>query len=229
MKNKNTIKFMFVMLMGLFTVTIASGCSCTSSMCTETDEKNIKKQIEKNNIEEWRTNATISNSMIVESEQYKAYAANKVDEIYLQEDLYLNSTCKQAGTCNEQELATIKTQIKNKYNNEWLNELEELSPGDEGYIETRSNDFKNYVNEQVNKLYEKHPKACLVTKEENDPTTGAMLEKKTWGDAWKTGLLEGLIVYPIAWLLSSLTNAFGGGGISQLFAILSIYTFITFA
>ena len=49
MKNKNTIKFMFVMLMGLFTVTIASGCSCTSSMCTETDEKNIKKQIEKNN------------------------------------------------------------------------------------------------------------------------------------------------------------------------------------
>jgi YidC/Oxa1 family membrane protein insertase len=72
----------------------------------------------------------------------------------------------------------------------------------------------------VDKLYEKHPKACLVTTEESDPSTGAILEKKTWGDAWKTGLLEGLIVYPIAWLLSSLTNAFGGGGVSQLFAIL---------
>lgn len=220
MKNKNMFKLMFLFVIGLFTVTVASGCSCTSSMCTKEDEANIKKQIEKNNINEWRNNAAVSNTMVVETNEYKAYAANKVNEIYLTDSIYTSSTCGQAGTCSDEELSAIKAQIKAKYNNEWLNALEELSPGQEGYIETRTQDFKNYVNDQVNNLYEKHPKACLVTQDDIDPSTGAELEKKTWGDAWKTGLLEGLIVYPIAWLLSSLTNAFGGGGLSQLSAIL---------
>lgn len=220
MKKKNILKLMFVFVVGLFTVTIASGCSCTKSMCSDVDEKNIKKQIEKNNINEWRNNATISNSMVVETNEYKAYAENKVNEIYLTDSIYTSSECGQNGTCNEQQLADIKAQIKSKYNNEWLNALEELSPDEEGYIETRTNDFKNYVNDQVNAIYEKHPKACLVTKDDVDPSTGANLEKKTWGYAWSKGLLNGLIVYPIAWLLSSLTNAFGGGGVSQLFAIL---------
>lgn len=219
MKNKRTFKLMFLLTIGLFTMTIASGCSCTSSMCSDVDEQNIKKQIEKNNIEEWRNNAVVSNSIAVESDQYKTYAANKVNEIYLTDSIYLESTCGQAGNCSETELSQIKSQIKAKYNNEWLNALEELSPGEDGYIETRTRDFENYVNEQVNALYERHPKACLVTQDDVDPSTGAKLEKKTWGDAWKTGLLEGLIVYPISWLLSVLTSAFGGGGLAQLFAI----------
>ena len=219
MKNKKTFKLMFLLSVGLFTMTVASGCSCTSSMCSDADEANIKKQIEKNNIEEWRSNAKVSNSMVVESDQYKAYAANKVDEIYLTDSIYLESTCGQAGTCTDTELSQIKSQIKAKYNDEWLNALEELSPGEDGYIETRTNDFKNYVNEQVDSLYSSHPKACLVTEDDVDPITGARLEKKTWGDAWKTGLLEGLIVYPISWLLSVLTSSFGGGGAAQLFAI----------
>lgn len=214
MKNKNTIKLMTVLFMCLFTVFVASGCSCscTSSMCSETDLQNIKSKIEKQNIEEWRTSYALSGQK-VEHEDYIAYANAKIEQLYLETD------CGKSGTCGAEEIASVKASIKNKHNNEWLNELENLSPEDSGYVKTRTDGFQSYVEEQVNTLYESHPKACLVTKDDIDPETGAELEAKSWGDAWKTGLLEGLIVYPIAWLLSSLTNVFGGNGGAQLLAI----------
>lgn len=219
MKN-NKLKLLFVLFIGLFTVTVASGCSCTSSMCTTEDEANIKTQIEKQNIEEWRNSAAVSNNMIVESNEYKVYAENKVNEIYLNESLYLDSECGKNNSCTPDQLVDIKKQIKSKYNNEWLNALEEIPEGSEGYIVTRTQDFQKFVDEQVESLYQSHPKACLVIADDTDPSTGAKIEAKSWKDAWKTGLLEGLIVYPIAWLLSSLTEAFGGSGVAQLLAIL---------
>ena len=48
------------------------------------------------------------------------------------------------------------------------------------------------------------------------------MQAKTWGDAWKTGLLEGLIVYPLSWLLSVFSNTFGGQGGAQLIAIILV-------
>ena len=215
MKSKKKVKLLSVLFISLFTVFVASGCSCscTSSMCSEEDEYNIRKKIEKDNIEEWRNKAALS-GMNIESEAYTVYANTKMEEEYLTTD------CGISGTCSDAEIAAAKSNIRKQNNNKWLNELEELSLENEGYIETRSEAFKEYVEENVNELYESHPKACLVIVDDVDPQTGAKLEAKTWGDAWQTGLLEGLIVYPLAWLLSSLTNAFGGGGASQLFAIL---------
>ena len=220
MKKKNKMKLFLVMLMGVFTTVVASGCSCTNSMCSSSDEANIKRSIEKKNIEEWRNTAAVSNTMKVESDEYIAYAKNKVDEIYLNDSLYTTAACVQASTCSSEDIANIKANIKAKYNNEWLNALEEIPQGEEGYIKTRTDAFQNFVNQKLNEEYANHPRACLVTRDDVDPSTGAALEKKTWGDAWKTGLLEGLIVYPLAWLMSVLVDAFGGGGISQFFAIL---------
>ena len=216
MKNKSTVKLMAVLFTCLFTVFVATGCSCscTSSMCSEADEQNIKKQIEQNNIEEWRNTFSLSGQKN-EHEDYIAYANAKVEE------LYVNTDCGKAGaSCTAEEIANVKSSIKRANNNKWLNELEKLSTTDEGYVKTRTDNFQQYVDEQVNKLYEAHPKACIVVKDDVDPQTGAKIEAKSWGDAWKTGLLEGLIVYPLAWLLSGLTVAFGGGGAAQLFAIL---------
>lgn len=147
MKNKKGFKLLAVLFISLFTVSISTGCSCTSSMCSEADEASIKSQIRENNIQEW-TNSAVLAGMTVGSQ-----------------------------------------------------------------------DFESFINDKVNEEYEKHPKACLVITDDVDPSTGASIEKKTWGDAWKTGLLEGLIVYPIAWLLSGLTNLFGGNGGAQLLAI----------
>ena len=53
----------------------------------------------------------------------------------------------------------------------------------------------------------------------------AVIEGKSWGYAWKKGFLEGLLVYPIAWCVDSLTNAFKGvnvSGLPQLLAILIV-------
>lgn len=43
---------------------------------------------------------------------------------------------------------------------------------------------------------------------------------KSWGYAWSKGFLEGLLVYPVAALVESLTKAFGAGGWGQIGAIL---------
>ena len=52
-----------------------------------------------------------------------------------------------------------------------------------------------------------------------------VIEGKSWGYAWKKGFLEGLLVYPIAWCIDSLTNTFRGinvSGLPQLLAILIV-------
>lgn len=147
MKNKKGFKLLAVLFISLFTVSVSSGCSCTSSMCSSADEANIKSQIRENNIQEW-TNTAVLAGIALDSQEFEAF-----------------------------------------------------------------------INDKVNEAYESHPKACLVITDDVDPATGAVIEKKTWGDAWKTGLLEGLIVYPIAWILSGLTNLFGGTGGAQLAAI----------
>ena len=51
---------------------------------------------------------------------------------------------------------------------------------------------------------------------------GVYLEGKTWGEAFDYGLIEGLLVYPISWLIFQLSNAFGLNGWGQIGAILIV-------
>ena len=55
------------------------------------------------------------------------------------------------------------------------------------------------------------------------------IESKSWGYAWHKGPLEGLLVYPIAWLTETFVKVFKNGGVAagvaQLLAIFAI-TFI---
>ena len=62
--------------------------------------------------------------------------------------------------------------------------------------------------------------------------TSVTMSKKTWGGAWKQGLFQGLLVFPIGWMTESFVNLFSGGdhanlanGVPQLLAILLV-TFI---
>lgn len=52
---------------------------------------------------------------------------------------------------------------------------------------------------------------------------------KTWGSAWKQGLFQGLLIYPIAWVTESFVHLFSGGtaanlanGVPQLLALLVV-------
>lgn len=60
------------------------------------------------------------------------------------------------------------------------------------------------------------------------PSTTTM-SKKTWGSAWKQGLFQGLLVYPIAWVTESFVSLFSGGnaqnlanGVPQILALLLV-------
>ena len=58
------------------------------------------------------------------------------------------------------------------------------------------------------------------------------MSKKTWGGAWKQGLFQGLLVFPIGWVIESFVSLFSGGdptnlqnGVPQILAIFLV-TFI---
>lgn len=61
------------------------------------------------------------------------------------------------------------------------------------------------------------------------PSTTTM-GAKTWGNAWKQGLFQGLLVYPIAWVTESFVGLFSGGhdaarlatGVPQILALLLV-------
>ena len=71
----------------------------------------------------------------------------------------------------------------------------------------------------------KHSKACLVF--DNDgmidtDTKAVVLPKTTWKDAWNQGLLYGLFVYPMAWLVNLFVTWFGSTGWAQIGAIIVV-------
>lgn len=75
----------------------------------------------------------------------------------------------------------------------------------------------------VDDAFKKHPQACITIVEAEDPSTGVTIEPKTWADAWSKGLVEGLLVYPIALLMIYLVDFFSAffatAGWAQVFAI----------
>lgn len=70
-----------------------------------------------------------------------------------------------------------------------------------------------------------HQKACLVFDNFVDPETGVVVGKTTWKQAFDVGLLYGLFVYPMGWLINLFVSLFGGTGWGQVGAIL-VTTFI---
>ena len=59
-----------------------------------------------------------------------------------------------------------------------------------------------------------------------------IMSKKTWGGAWKQGLFQGLLVFPIGWVTEQFVSLFSGGdpaalqnGVPQILAIL-VVTFL---
>ena len=73
MKNNKMIKILTVLLFG---VLIATGCSCTNSMCSDTDIANIKAQIELNNIDDWRNEFSREEGKEVYPAEFNEYYQN---------------------------------------------------------------------------------------------------------------------------------------------------------
>ena len=150
------MKKMRILVIFLFAALFISGCSCTKSMCSDADVKQIKASVR----EKWENNEEYKTKLREEA-MAKDYSGEKIE---------------------------------------------------------------NYVNEKLEKKIKdeinSHPKACLTNIEMEDPQSGAKISGKSWGDAFKKGLLEGLIVYPVSWLLITFTSLFGSTGGAKILSII---------
>jgi YidC/Oxa1 family membrane protein insertase len=153
--------------------------------------------------------------------------ANKVKKIIvfvvLLFSMFSASGCScTESMCSKSDLKAIKTSIEEKWKNDdqYIAKLEEEAMTKDF---TDPQEIQNYINQNIEKKiedeYKKHPKACLTTEDMVDPDSGAKISSKSWKYAFKKGLLEGLIVYPISLLLTSFTTMFGGDGTSKILAI----------
>lgn len=52
--------------------------------------------------------------------------------------------------------------------------------------------------------------------------SNVILEGKSWGKAFSFGLIEGLIEYPIAWMIDGFYNLFNAGAVGAIFSILIV-------
>ena len=93
----------------------------------------------------------------------------------------------------------------------------------------------DYVKAYTSKLnsYIAAYRTCLTTRTDKYgsygySTDGIFIGEKTWGDAWSKGFFEGLLVYPIGWLVDSITFGFRGTGASAGVAAFLGIVFVTF-
>ena len=127
-----------------------------------------------------------------------------------------------SSMCSSEDLTAIKDSIKEKwYNDEsYKTKLRDEAISNDITSETAITDYINqHIEKKIEDEYNKHPKACLTNTEMEDPESGATISGKTWKEAFKEGLLEGLIVYPISLLLIAFTNLLGGNGLAKVLSI----------
>ena len=95
-----------------------------------------------------------------------------------------------------------------------------------------SSDFTKLYKSKVNS-YVANYRTCLTTKEDKYgsygyKTNGIFIESKTWGAAWSKGLFEGLLVYPIGWLVDTIVIGFNDAGVSAGVSAFLGIVFVTF-
>jgi YidC/Oxa1 family membrane protein insertase len=105
--------------------------------------------------------------------------------------------------------------------NLWVNEIR-VDP-EFGPSVAPDRDFQTFYQSEMMRLIQ-NSRACIAIDEGiyGPADEKIPVEEKTWGYAWKKGLIEGLLVYPVAWMIEQFTNLFGANGYGQLFAILVV-------
>lgn len=113
----------------------------------------------------------------------------------------------------------------------WTNTLKTSTAIGLGAQNCPDGDFTAYYKTQINTKLNAS-RSCIATKSGhyghygNDLDWEANIQSKTWGDAWGKGLLEGLIIYPVAWMVDTFSYGMDPAlsGLGQIFALV----FVTF-
>ena len=94
-----------------------------------------------------------------------------------------------------------------------------------------STDFVATYKGKINS-YVSGSRTCLTTKTDKYgsygySTEGVYLDGQSWSRAWNLGLFEGLLVYPIGWLIDQISSGFRGAGATAGVAALLAIVFVT--
>ena len=224
------------LFIGLFVVMAATLSSCTKSFCTVNDKAQTLYALEeykegKTYAEGTKTQLIVkdaeSKGMLTPSPEFNAFIEVKIDEYA---DKLVEYYSKTAPYKNELEFydyeyargialfaggESLEENVMWYNFDKWVKEAQQ-SPEvgiancpDGNYVTLYKQTFDTLV---LNKT------TCIspVTGEYD----GVVIEGKTWKEAFSLGLIEGLLVYPISWLIYTLASAFAAmGGFGVVLAI----------
>lgn len=141
---------------------------------------------------------------------------------YTKEDLLFEyGYIRYAGTTTNKKGKEVDTLFANY--DLWVAEINaSLAPGDraeQSFIKAYKNSLTSYVSST---------KTCITLKDGYYGKDGkTYITGKSWGYAWKQGLIEGLIIYPVAWFADTLAGAFTGAGLPAGYAALISILIVT--
>ena len=123
--------------------------------------------------------------------------------------------------CTSSDKSNIKQYIREQNETVWTDEAKAKYAEIENPDKTEAEYVETYIENKVKSEYKKYTKACFVD-EDYTSEKGVKYEKKTWKSAWKKGLMEGLLVYPVSMLIIMFIKLLGSTGAAKFLAIIFV-------
>ncbi len=229
---KRTKGILKIGALGLFVFLMAG---CTANFCSEADKAHIMYAYE-NGVTVEGTTVTLNDNLqiIVDDALDNGYQVPS-DDFWVRLDEKVVEKATERATVESFTYST-EEQLLEKYGylkflgtddtlwgywDTWTNELK-FELGVENAPDT---DFTASYKKTINAVYSNF-RACIALSDGYyGPDDNYFFTGKTWSDAFDKGLIEGLLVYPVAWLVDTLSVSFGSNsasmaGWAQLLAIL---------
>ncbi len=240
------------LFLSLFVIT-----GCTKSFCSVTDKACLIANYEKSN-KETINKAADTAGVILPSTEYWQFIDNKVDTAYADvvakgnEKNYVNSYVPASYAESHMKYLTASEEEKKAYvNTDTIKAIIKFAGFNSSNTQELWHNFTVWTNEASvsPELKDGVPTAAYVTYYQKQITTGIgsavtcltpssgyygtsgniYVEGKTWGQAFSEyGPIEGLLVYPIGYLLHTFSTAFGVQGGGQILAILLVTLIVRF-
>ena len=225
--NKKTKRWLSIFGLTAF-VFILSGC--TANFCSPEDQARIMYVYESGDADRATAGYDYNDSLtkVIETAESQGIAVPSDDYWIEIDDRVLAAATLRAGaqasSMTDEEILTDFGYVKflggsnelwTNWDN-WTNEIKMTL----GVEHAPDSDFAQLYKTSVNTSFSAY-RACISIEDGNfGPTEQYFFSAKSWGYAFERGLIEGLFVYPVAWLLETFAVAFGMGGWGQVLSIL---------
>ena len=219
---------LIILMGGLFVLS-----SCTASFCSPQDISKVMYAFESGNVSnnpnEFEANAGLA-GIVVQAEENGFDTPS--DAFWLALDEKVLTAARVTATTNNQANLT-DAEILYNYGyvkflgtnsvlwsnwDRWVNEIKQVLPTSE----TPNFDFTQLYKTTIDEFAAQYRSCITTTAGSYGPNGEYLFEGKTWAEAFSRGLIEGLFVYPVAFLIEFFNTTFTSNipGLSQVLAIL---------